>query len=100
MIVVSARMELRADAAERAREVGARMAEATRGEEGCLDYRVSLDVGDPSLLYIFEEWASEEALADHMSSPHMADFAGSLPELLGGEVKVTKYQVASSGPLF
>jgi quinol monooxygenase YgiN len=31
-----------------------------------------VDVLDPNLLHVTEEWASEEAIDAHMQSPHMA----------------------------
>ena len=45
---------------------------ATRGEAGCAAYAYSVDVADPNLLHVAEEWSSEEAIDAHMQSPHMA----------------------------
>jgi len=55
---------------------------ATRGEAGCAAYAYSVDVADPNLLHVAEEWSSEEAIDAHMQSPHM----GALFAALGHSV--------------
>ncbi len=50
------------------------MVKATLEEEGCLHYSFSRDIADPDLIRISERWASQEALAAHSASAHMAAF--------------------------
>ena len=50
------------------------MVKATNEEEGCLHYSFSRDIADPDLIRISERWASQEALAAHSASAHMAAF--------------------------
>ncbi|WP_284124865.1 putative quinol monooxygenase [Parerythrobacter aestuarii] len=48
--------------------------EASRAEDGCLDYTFAQDLTDPDTLILFERWRDAESLAAHGQSPHMAEF--------------------------
>lgn len=50
------------------------MVEASRAEDGCLDYTFAQDLTDPDMLVIFERWRDAAALAAHGQSAHMAEF--------------------------
>ena len=47
--------------------------QATQGEAGCARYAYGVDVADPNLLHVVEEWSDEEAVNSHMNTPHMAE---------------------------
>lgn len=46
--------------------------EASNREEGCIAYRVGVDVQDPGVLRVSELWASAAALERHVQAPHIA----------------------------
>ncbi|WP_428267920.1 putative quinol monooxygenase [Haliangium sp.] len=75
------------------------MMDATRKEAGCISYTVSADLGAPGVFYIFEEWDSDEAVAAHIKTPHMA----ALQQALGGlgvqELRLQRYEVSAVSPL-
>lgn len=77
--------------------VAASMVEATRAETGCISYAFYGDLTDPNTFFIFEEWESEEALARHFETAHMAAFQQQLPDLVAGGMAIKRYQVASAG---
>lgn len=52
----------------------AKMEQASRAEEGCLDYTFSVELNDPSVIRITEKWDTLESLMAHMKMPHMAQF--------------------------
>jgi quinol monooxygenase YgiN len=62
--------------------------EATRAEAGCQHYAFSRDVLDPDLLHIAERWDSNEALAAHFKTSHMAAFNAAI-----GAAKVLSLRV-------
>ncbi len=99
MIVVAGEVKIRPDAREDAVRAAQRMAAATRAEAGCLAYRFSFDLADPALIYIFEEWESEDALAHHFQTPHMAQFRAAMPSLLAAPPSVKRYVVESVSPM-
>lgn len=99
MLIISGSVRIKEGAGARAAEAARGMAAATRAEPGCLAYRFSSDLGDPSLVYIYEEWESAEALARHFGTPHMAAFRAALPALVAGPATIVRYEVASATPM-
>jgi quinol monooxygenase YgiN len=49
-------------------------AEASRLEDGCLDYVVTADPSEPGRVVVFERWDDEQHLAAHFRTPHIAVF--------------------------
>ena len=49
-------------------------AAASRKEPGCLDYVVTADPDEPGRVVVFERWDSEDDLAEHFRTPHIAEF--------------------------
>jgi quinol monooxygenase YgiN len=64
-----------------ARAIMARMIEASRAEEGCLDYTYAEDALEPGLFRVIELWTDQPALDRHFESPHMEEWRGAWPEL-------------------
>jgi quinol monooxygenase YgiN len=65
------------------RDALARNIETTRAEAGCLAYNYGVDLGDPDLLIVSEQWRDEAAIDAHMASPHMAE----LMAAIGGSIE-------------
>lgn len=76
------------------------MASASRAEEGCIDYRFSIDIEDPNLVRIIEQWESQAALDAHFQTAHFDAFASVIADVVDGPSGFTRHEVASSGPLF
>jgi quinol monooxygenase YgiN len=55
-----------------ARPMMAKVMEATRAEDGCIEYNYAEDVLDPGLIRVSEVWDSREQLAAHLKTAHMA----------------------------
>ena len=51
---------------------------ATRAEAGCLAYAMSADAGDDGRIQVFERWASQDALEDHLNTQHVKDFRAAI----------------------
>ena len=99
MIVVKATGRVRADQVDAAVAAAKAMQEATEAEPGNISYTFSTDISDPLRMHLFEEWETEEALTEHFTMPHMADFVTALGGVLDGDMPTTKYVVSESGPL-
>ncbi|HLK59986.1 MAG TPA: putative quinol monooxygenase [Chthonomonadaceae bacterium] len=99
MIVVAGSVTVRPDQRERAVAAAVKMVAATQQEAGCLKYDMYSDLSNPNRIFVFEEWESDAALMAHFQTPHMAEFAGILPEVLAGPPDITRYEVASSARL-
>jgi len=48
--------------------------EATRREDGCINYDFAVDVADPTRLIVFERWRDQKSLDGHIKSPHIASW--------------------------
>jgi quinol monooxygenase YgiN len=98
-VVIAGTVAVRPERREEAIRAARAMVEATRAEPGCSAYRFSIDLVDPNTVHIFEEWESEDALARHFATPHMARFQEVLPTVLAGAVTLRRYVVASAGAM-
>src|SRR5258707_14849035 len=74
MVVAIGRVKTDVDNREELVRVGQRVAAASRGEAGCISYRVYEDTEDEKAFGFVEEWRSEEALQQHFGTPHVAEF--------------------------
>jgi quinol monooxygenase YgiN len=72
---------------------------ASRLDEGCLHYGYYTEIADPLSFIAVEEWRDDEALAAHLSQPHVARLIAALPQLGDGRPEIAAHQVAGSGPL-
>jgi quinol monooxygenase YgiN len=52
----------------------AALSQASRQEEGNVDYWWAEDVAEPGTFHVFECWASDEAFARHCQAPHYLAF--------------------------
>ena len=75
------------------------MVNASRAEDGCLDYTFAQDLADPDTLIIYERWRDEAALAEHFQSPHMAEFQQVMAANPPLERNLRKYETDEGAPL-
>lgn len=99
MLIVLAKAKLGEGALEAGREAFTAMVEASRKEEGCIEYAYSVDVLDPTVLNIIEKWVDDEALVTHFQMPHMAAFQSALAKLDVTVVAAYKFQTDDGTPL-
>ena len=99
MIVIQGTITTKPDKRDATIEACNKMRAATIDEPGCLAYRFGFSTDDPTVLLVTEQWADEESLKPHMTSPHMAEFGAAIGDIVGGPVDVTRFEIASSGPL-
>ena len=78
MIVVNAIIRASEENIAASKAAIAAMETASRAEHGCHDYTFSVELNDPTVMRITEQWESNEALAEHFMTPHMADFQAAL----------------------
>jgi quinol monooxygenase YgiN len=100
MIIVSGTIRIDPADAEKAAEAATAVAKASRAEEGCSAYGFWQDLNDPGLYRVFEEWASQEAIDQHMATPHMAEFMGAMGQMTVTEMDLSRYEVSAKAPLF
>lgn len=95
MIAISAKVTLDPQFADAYVDAARPIIPISRTEAGCNHYAFGRDVDAPNIVWITEEWTSEQALLDHLKSPHITEFLAKTQsmKLLGLDVK--KYDVRS-----
>jgi quinol monooxygenase YgiN len=61
-----------------------------------LVYTLGQSQKTPTEFYFLEQYADEEALADHMNRPHTATFGGKLAGLLARRGEITRLDTVAS----
>ncbi|MFA7556007.1 MAG: putative quinol monooxygenase [Spongiibacteraceae bacterium] len=99
MIGISARVELApADVTEYA-SYAKKIIPLTLAEKGCQLYGMAIDITNPNIIWISEEWDSESDLFAHLASPHILDFLAFTEKLNIVNMDVRKYDISAAGPL-
>lgn len=99
MIVIHASVLLDPAKIDAAIAAAQEMMAASRKEPGCHAYTFARDLSEPGRFHIIEEWESDEALAVHFQTAHMAKFQSVAPSLGIREMKAERFVVSSKGPL-
>ncbi len=74
MIAIIARVEINPKDADRYVELAQALVEPTREEKGCEVYGMSRDICEPNVVWISEQWETQEDLDNHLQMPHIKDF--------------------------
>jgi quinol monooxygenase YgiN len=93
MVILAVTAKIKPDHRAEAVEIALQMVAETRKEEGCVAYTFHSPLDDPNTFFVYEEWATEEALNGHMQSDHMKVFQSRMPAVLDGNVEVKRYDV-------
>lgn len=60
----------------------------TRAEPGCIEYQFHVSQDDPDAFVFYENFASQEALDEHLKMPHLAPLLARKDELLAREIEI------------
>jgi len=99
MLIIAGTLTVDADHRQAMLDGVAPMVEASRAEAGCQEYVFSADPHDASLVRLFELWDSEEALAEHFASDHMATWQAAAADLPITGRDIAKYTIGEVGPV-
>jgi quinol monooxygenase YgiN len=81
MLLIVGTIRLPAENLSTARLAMKRMVEASRTEDGCLEYVYAQDLFDAGLLHVKELWTDQAALDRHFTSTHIAEWRAAWPNL-------------------
>jgi quinol monooxygenase YgiN len=99
LIIVIARFRPRPDRRGQFVALLSEVQEASRRDDGCLNYGYYSEVVDDDSFIAVEEWRDSEALQAHLRTPHVGRLVESLPGLGEDRPEITIHEVASSGPM-
>lgn len=66
--------------------------EETLKEEGCIEYGVYQELGNPEILTMLEEWKDESHLDEHLKSRHFMEIFPLLSKCLEKETEINVYK--------
>lgn len=95
MLVIHATVPIDPDHHDEAKALIQELADKSREEDGVVDYRATMDVDDPNLFRVFEQYEDEAAFGAHAQSDHFQEFQAAIPEHLAGEPSLTRFDVES-----
>jgi quinol monooxygenase YgiN len=99
MILITGKAKLQADQRDAAIAAASKMSAASMAEAGCHDYRFWTLVDDPTSMLLLEQWEDQASLDAHFVQPHMGEFIAAIGPTLDGGMDITKFEIASFGPL-
>lgn len=91
MLIVTGIAEVASSEIERVKVEAAKMAKASRAEEGCHEYAFFQDIENPTQFRIYEEWESADALRAHFATQHMALFNVFLKTVEGLSINISQF---------
>jgi quinol monooxygenase YgiN len=92
MIVGTLRIPVENVAAARTALAG--VVEATRKEDGCLEFSFAESVAEPGQFYLIERWTDRAALEAHWQSPALKAFRPTAEQLGVGDRNMFLYEIA------
>lgn len=91
MVIVHGSVPVRPERQEAVTAAGARFQRLCRTEPGCIDYRLSWELGDSCMLHLQESWEDEAAHLVHVEQPHVIEWAGLIREAAEGPPAFSRY---------
>lgn len=70
------------------------METASRAESGCNDYTFSVEVNNPNIIRVTEQWDTMAALNAHFAEPHMTVFQQAMAANPPKSVNATFYEAS------
>jgi quinol monooxygenase YgiN len=99
VVVVIARFRPRSDRLAEFVALLRDVQEASRGDEGCLNYGYHREIADDMAFVAVEEWRDMPALEAHLRTPHVARLIAALPEHSAAPPDIACHVVAETVPL-
>ena len=99
MLLIIGTIRLPAGNLERARPVMRKMVEASRAEDGCVEYSYAEDVLDRGLIHVRELWRDQAALDRHFATDHLSAWRAEWPLLGFGERDLRVFEVDGGQPV-
>ena len=98
VIIVTGRVQGRAEHIEELLAASLAHVHRSRAEPGCLAHGVYRDVEDPLRLFFYEEWADRESLMVHFAVPASLEFVTAVSTLAAAPPVLTIYDAERAQP--
>jgi len=91
MLIVLAKITAKNDMADNILKESKAIIEATRAEEGCIDYTLYNSTEEKDVLLFVEKWESKEFLDSHLKQQHFIDFGAAIENYLAKDLEISVY---------
>lgn len=88
-IVLIARLKVREDAIEEAKQAAFEIVADSRAEEGCVNYDVHQAIDDPTVFIWHETWKSKAAIEEHFKTDFFKRFSTKVEKLAVESPQIT-----------
>ncbi len=88
-IVLVARLKVREDGIEEAKQAALEIVEGSRAESGCENYDVHQAIDDPTVFIWHETWKSKSALDEHFETDFFKSFFAKVEKLAAEAPQIT-----------
>lgn len=94
-IVLVARLKVKNEMIEEAKNAALSLVEVSRAEEGCLNYDIHQAIDDETVFVWHETWANKAALDEHFEKPYFAEFFAKVQEIAAEPPQITLTKMIS-----
>ena len=94
-IVLFARLKVKKDAVDEAKQAALAIVEDSRAENGCLNYDFHQAIDDATVFLWHETWANKAALDAHFAMPYFAELGAKLKDLTEEPLQLTLTRMVS-----
>lgn len=95
MVHILARISVKPDAADRARDILSSLAAQSRLEAGCLSYELYQRADAPHLFQTVEQWVDQASADAHMTTPHVGAAIAAAGPLFAAAPEIVAYRKLS-----
>ena len=90
-IVVIARIKAKEGKEEELKQLLISLIEPSRKDDGCINYDLHTSDDGPGMFMFHETWRDREALAKHLSTPHLRYLISLSDDLIEGDMNVSMW---------
>ena len=90
-----ARLKVKKDAVEAAKQAALAIIEDSRAESGCINYDFHQAIDDDTIFIWHETWANKAAIDAHGASAHFKAFSRRIEELIDEPLQITPAKMVS-----
>jgi quinol monooxygenase YgiN len=91
LLTVVAHIRAQAGKEDELRQALLGLVDPTRKEDGCVQYDLHEETGEPGRFVFYENWTSREHLDRHLATPHLTGFAARVSELCSEPPQILTY---------
>ncbi len=96
VVIVIARVRPRPDMRAELTALLEEVQEASRRDDGCVNYGYYAEITDPDSLIAVEEWRDIAALEAHLRQPHVLRLVEALPGMIAEPPTIVAHEVVAS----